>query len=201
MHNDTITPKKALHRLLEGNKRFAKGKAKHPRAGDKRRKKLRTCQRPFATIVVCSDSRVPPEILFDCGLGDLFVIRLAGNLVDDTTLGSVLYAVEHLGCPLVMVLAHESCGAVTTALDATIAPADEPPALGALVTAIRLNIPESLAMENHHEGKLDAGIRENAAASLKRLAADPIVGERVGAGELQVVCAYYSLKTGVVKLF
>jgi carbonic anhydrase len=101
-----------LDRLLEGNARFVNGKMQHPDGSTERRVAISTAQHPFAVVLCCSDSRVPPELIFDQGLGDLFVIRTAGNLVDSIELGSIEYAVEHLGVNLVVVLGHEKCGVI-----------------------------------------------------------------------------------------
>lgn len=106
----------ALAHLLEGNRRFAAGEGEHVRQDPQRRAELTRGQRPFAVVVGCSDSRVPPEVVFDQGLGDLFVIRTAGHVIDDVTVGSVDYAVSHLGAPLVLVLGHTFCGAVHAAV-------------------------------------------------------------------------------------
>src|SRR3990170_8994951 len=116
--NTVITPHEAIKKLLEGNKRFVKNKALHPRCYDAEAKKLITSQNPFAVILSCSDSRVPLEIIFDQGLGDLFVIRVAGNVFDDLALGSIEFAIRNLGTPLIMVLGHENCGAVTASVEA-----------------------------------------------------------------------------------
>ena len=103
----------ALKRLIDGNNRYVSSKMAHPNQTENRRKEVIKGQKPFAVIVGCSDSRIPPEIIFDQGIGDLFVIRVAGNIVDDVALGSVEYAVDHLGTKLVIVLGHGNCGAVT----------------------------------------------------------------------------------------
>jgi carbonic anhydrase len=105
----------ALEELMAGNRRYAAGELSHPNATPKRREELQEGQNPFAIVLGCSDSRVPPEILFDRGQGDLFVIRVAGNVIDDIVLGSIEYAALHLATPLVLVLGHSSCGAVAAA--------------------------------------------------------------------------------------
>lgn len=118
-----MDPQKALSLLREGNQRFIKHREKHPDLSKSRRRELsRSGQHPFAVILGCADSRVPPELIFDQGLGDLFVIRDAGNVIDDEVLGSIEYAVEHLGTRLVVVLGHEKCGAVTAAAAGLEAP-------------------------------------------------------------------------------
>ncbi|HEY7392870.1 MAG TPA: carbonic anhydrase [Bryobacteraceae bacterium] len=112
-----LTADTALTRLLDGNQRYARHKERHPDQSAARQKELAGGQHPFAVILGCADSRVPPELLFDQGLGDLFVIRVAGNIVDDAVLGSIEYAVEHLGTKLILVLGHENCGAVSAAVE------------------------------------------------------------------------------------
>ena len=109
--------KEALERLMKGNERFVKGRAIQPNGSPEHRRELLAGQEPFAVVLGCSDSRVPPEIIFDCGLGEIFVIRVAGNILDDVVIGSIEYAVEHLGTRLVLVLGHESCGAVGASLE------------------------------------------------------------------------------------
>ncbi len=111
-----IDHNKALKMLLEGNKRYAEGELTHPNQTPERRKELLSGQDPFAVVIACSDSRVPVESIFDVGIGDIFVIRTAGNILDAVGIGSVQYAVEHLGVQLVFVLGHTSCGAVGATL-------------------------------------------------------------------------------------
>ena len=112
-----VSPTEANQRLSEGNARFVAGHSQHPRQDPERRTELASTQHPFAVVLGCADSRTGPETLFDQGLGDLFVVREAGNVVDDHTLGSIEYAVEHLHSPLIVVLGHERCGAVAAARD------------------------------------------------------------------------------------
>ncbi len=125
--------KAALQRLVVGNKRFVEDEPIHPHADREWRKGLTGGQKPFATVLCCSDSRVPPELVFDQGLGDLFVIRVAGNVFAPDGLGSLEYAWLHLKVPLVLVLGHEGCGAVAAALEAKFHQAKEPEAIAALV--------------------------------------------------------------------
>ena len=116
--SDTLTPDRALTQLLRGNERFVAGWPDHPNQSARRRREVSEAgQHPFAIILSCADSRVPPEIIFDQGLGDLFIVRVAGNVLDDVVLGTIEYAVEHLQVPLVMVLGHDKCGAVTAAVE------------------------------------------------------------------------------------
>lgn len=111
--------RQALQKLIAGNARFTKGKAIHPNQSLRRVEAVAGQQTPYAVVLTCADSRVSPELLFDAGIGDLFVLRVAGNIVDETLLGSVEYAVEHLGTPLVVVLGHENCGAVKAAIESS----------------------------------------------------------------------------------
>src|SRR6476661_5513416 len=106
----------ALAKLMAGNQRYTRHKEQHPDESLARRKELIGGQHPFAIVLGCADSRVSPELLFDQGLGDLFVIRVAGNIADDAILGSIEYAIEHLGAKLILVLGHEKCGAVSAAV-------------------------------------------------------------------------------------
>src|SRR5512139_387673 len=113
-----LTPDQALTHLLRGNERFIAGWPDHPNQSARRRREVSDAgQQPYAIILSCADSRVPPEIIFDQGLGDVFVIRVAGNVLDDVILGTIEYAVEHMHTPLVMVLGHDKCGAVTAAVE------------------------------------------------------------------------------------
>ncbi len=116
-HSDqpAVAPAEAISKLKEGNGRYTSGNLQHPAQTTERRTELAKSQHPFAVILSCSDSRVPPEIVFDQGLGDLFVVRVAGNVIDDESLGSIEYAVDHLGVRLILVLGHQSCGAVKAA--------------------------------------------------------------------------------------
>ena len=131
-----VSPDQALARLMDGNRRYSQNKEQHPDETLARRMELQSSQHPFAVILSCSDSRVPPELIFDQGLGDLFVIRVAGNIVDDDGLGSIEYAVEHLGTKLIVVLGHEKCGAVSAAVASETAPGH----LTALFAAIRPSV-------------------------------------------------------------
>src|SRR5216110_584585 len=157
-HSDqpAVAPTEAISKLKEGNGRYAGGNLQHPGQTTERRAELANTQHPFATIVSCSDSRVPPEIVFDQGLGDLFVVRVAGNVIDDHALGSIEYAVDHLGVRLIVVLGHQSCGAVQAARETIAAKSKAPGHIQSLVTAIRP------AVEATAKGYLEATIKANA---------------------------------------
>src|SRR5206468_8535851 len=127
-HSDqpSVAPAEAISKLKEGNGRYTSGNLQHPGQTTERRNELAKTQHPFAAIVSCSDSRVPPEIVFDQGLGDLFIVRVAGNVINDEGLGSVEYTVDHLGTRLILVLGHQSCGAVKAAKETIAAKGKAP---------------------------------------------------------------------------
>lgn len=186
----------ALSRLLSGDKRFVAGKSSDPTgpALIERRHALAKEQKPFAVVLGCSDSRVPPELVFDVGLGDIFVIRTAGEVVDKVGLGSIEYAVEHLGTRLVVVLGHQHCGAVSAAVAGATETGDIPDVLRAISPAIE-------ETKGQPGDPVENAVRANARDIAKRLqSAGPIIAPRVQSGELKIVAAYYSLDTGQVQL-
>src|SRR5262249_21918335 len=130
---DRVTSAQALERLKAGNDRFSDDKTGERKIGKDRREELAKGQHPFAVILTCADSRVAPELVFDTGLGDLFVLRVAGNVTDPAVIGSIEYAVEHLHAPLIVVMGHEACGAVKAALGGQPLPGD----LGTLIKMVR----------------------------------------------------------------
>ena len=184
----------ALQALIDGNKRFAAMKPAHPNQDKGRRDEVKGGQKPFAVIVGCSDSRIPPEILFDQGIGDLFVIRLAGNIVDDTALGSIEYAADHLGTRLIVVLGHSKCGAVT-------ATAQGGEAHGHIGRIVQLIIPALERAKGKPGDLADNAIRENALLVTAAIASSkPILSKMVEKGKIAVVPLYYDIDTGVVEL-
>ena len=188
-----VAPADALARLKAGNQRFIAGKLQHPHQNPKRRAELVTSQRPFAIVLGCADSRTSPEVLFDQGLGDLFVVRVAGNILNDHVLGSIEYAVEHLGAQLIVVLGHQHCGAVQAAKETLDSKAEVPAHLNSLVTAIQP------AVEATRGADLDATIKaniENVVQSLR--SSEPVLKKEVEAGAITVLGAYYDLGTGSV---
>jgi carbonic anhydrase len=191
------TPTQALARLQEGNRRFVAGTATPMSAAAARRAELAQSQAPFAAIVACSDSRVPPELLFDVGLGDVFVIRNAGNVVEDTAMGSLQYAVGPLSVPLILVLGHERCGAVSAAAEVIERGTAFPTAIADLVQPI---LPAALAARTNTGISLDSAIRINVERQVRRLrqSRDQIVAEPLQAGRLQIVGAVYDLDEGRV---
>src|SRR5437870_6452300 len=138
-HSDqsSVAPAEAISKLKEGNGHYTSGTLQHPGQTAERRAELANTQHPFATIVDCSDSRVPPEIVFDQGLGDLFIVRVAGNVINDEGLGRVEYSVDHLGKRLILELGHQSCGAVKAARETIAAKGKAPGHIQSLVTAIK----------------------------------------------------------------
>lgn len=193
MINDS-TIGESLQKLVEGNKRYSLSKQSHPNQDMKRRNEVAKGQKPFAIIVGCSDSRIPPEIIFDQGLGDLFVIRVAGNIVDDVALGSIEYAADHLGSQLVVVLGHSKCGAVT----ATVQGGEVHGHIGTIVKAILPAVERAKA----ETGDLtDNSIKANALLVADQIkSSQPILSEMVRNGRIEVVSAYYDLDSGLVTI-
>jgi len=192
----SITPELALQKLMEGNLRYAEGNASHPHQSPERRAELISGQHPFAVILGCSDSRIPPELIFDQGLGDVFVIRTAGEVVDNASLASIEYAVEHLGVPLVMVLGHDSCGAVTAAVQGGEAEGH----LGSLMDFIRPAV-EQAREAGEGSDLLNGSIDNNVFNIVEALkSSQPVLSEKVEAGELMILGARYRLDSGLVEI-
>lgn len=193
---DITDPANALAKLLRGNGRFVTAGMLHPDQNPETRLRLSAAQKPFAVVLSCSDSRLPPEVIFDQGLGDLFVVRVAGNVVDPAGLGSIEYAVGHLETPLIIALGHQNCGAVSATLDA-LKPSGHRPhgGVAALVDAIT---PAVVVAEQRQGDLLDNTVRANAEQSRDQIKASPELAQSVGAGSLLVVAGYYSLTDGTV---
>jgi carbonic anhydrase len=188
-----------LDQLVAGNKRFVNGQATHSNQDADRRTEVAAGQHPFAIIVGCSDSRVPPEIVFDQGLGDLFVVRLAGNVVDADALGSIEYAVDHLHAPLVVVLGHDKCGAVQAAVDASQSDGEVPGHVADIVAAIKPAVTDAKGESgNLLDNAIDANIRR---VVTQIRTSEPGLKEEVEAGKLKVVGARYKLDSGEVVFF
>jgi carbonic anhydrase len=184
----------ALARLMKGNQRYVVHREQHPDESPARRNELIGGQHPFAVILGCADSRVPPELLFDEGLGDLFVIRVAGNIVDDAVLGSIEYAVEHLGTKLIMVLGHEKCGAVSAAVEG----GNPVGHLKALVAAIQ---PSVLATAKGPGDRIHNCVVDNVRRVASQIRqSEPVLKEAAERKGLRVVAADYALDTGKVTL-
>jgi len=191
----SVPAAKALERLEQGNQRFVGGKPTskdlvHDRAG------LVNSQHPYAIVVACSDSRVAPETIFDAGLGELFVIRVAGNVVDDDVLGSIEYAAMHLHCRLVLMLGHDACGAVTATLTG-----DSAPHVVALAHHIEPAATAAKAKGLDAAGTLAAAVRGNVELQAGRITAESApLADLVKKGELEVVQGVYHLDTGKLEM-
>ena len=184
----------ALQRLKAGNERYLTGKPKNTSTDAKRRAQLALGQKPFAIIVSCSDSRVSPEIVLDQGAGELFIVRSAGHVVAEVGLGSIEYAVEHLGAAFILVLGHERCGAVA----ATVAGGDAAGHIPSIVNAIKPAVAKTKGMPGD---AVDNATRAQVLEVVGQLQkAGPVLAERVKAGKLKVVGARYDLDSGRVEV-
>jgi carbonic anhydrase len=189
----------ARQRLLQGNERFVAGHSVHGHASTEWRKRLAAGQKPFATILGCSDSRVPAELVFDQGFGDLFVIRVAGNVISSDTVGSLEYAWYHLHVPLLVVMGHEGCGAVTAALDAKLKQATEPERIETLVRMIEPGL-KDIDTRLPAEKLLSAAVKANVRWSMAQLAELPEVKKALADRRFEMIGAVYELETGKVSV-
>ena len=195
-----VSPEQAMQMLREGNQRFALGQPKHPNASFSRRLVTTTNgQAPFATVIACSDSRVPVEILFDQGIGDLFVIKVAGNVGDTDEIGSAEYGVDHLGTPVLMILGHTYCGAVTAVATGAEVHGSIPELVDNIVPAVER------ARHAHPDAEtpalINAAIEENVWQAIDDiLAKSHAISERAEAGKVLVVGAVYDILTGRVRI-
>jgi carbonic anhydrase len=201
----SVTAREALARLQEGNRRFVSDERKlDVRANHTRREALADGQQPFAIVLGCSDSRVPAELVFDQGLGDLFVIRVAGNIVAPSQVGSVEFAAARYGARLVVVLGHTQCGAVQATLEHLANPAEHTSNVQSIVDRIRPSIETVLAVAapGDEARLLQQAVRANVRASADHLRHGSRLLERlIQEDDLMVVGAEYSLETGVVDFF
>jgi carbonic anhydrase len=190
----TPTSEQALQALIDGNARYAADRPVNARAHSARRAEIAASQRPLAVIVACADSRVGPELVFDQDLGDIFVVRSAGNVVDDVQLGSIEYAVEHLHAPLIVVVGHERCGAVMAAVKGGEAPGH----LGAFLRPIQ---PAVQSTEGQAGDRVDNVVRANVMNVVRQISGtDPVIAEHVREGKVRVVGARYDLDTGRIDI-
>src|SRR5262245_2698087 len=194
-----LTPQESLERLREGNLRFVQGQSLHGKVTPEVFASLREGQKPFAIILGCSDSRVPPELVFDQGFGDLFVIRLAGNIIAPGVGGSIQYAHRHLGTSLLVVLGHEGCGAVQAALDARFHRARHPERIRQLVELIEPGL-ECIDPGQSAAEQLAAGVEANVRWSMQQLINTPEVQEAFREKrDVLIVGAVYEMATGKVR--
>jgi carbonic anhydrase len=187
----------ALARLVDGNARFVRGEARFPTIQKEILAELAKGQRPYATILGCSDSRVPPELIFDAGFGELFIIRVAGNVISPEVIGTLQYAGIHLRTPLFVVLGHEGCGAVNAALAARTGPR-EPTRIAVLLDNILpglCDLPPELAPDEEAHAAVEANVRW----SMRQLLDTPEAKARLAEGTMKLVGAIYELDSGRVR--
>jgi carbonic anhydrase len=199
-HDDVqgVTADDALARLVAGNDRFLRGAARFPTVQKEILADLARGQRPYATIIGCSDSRVPPELVFDASFGELFVIRVAGNVIDAAVMGSIQYAAMHLKTPLFVILGHEGCGAVQAALATKSHGAHHPSRIRCLVEGI---LPGLAAVDTSLPGpaQLAAAVEANVRWSMHQLLDTPEGRARMAEGILKLTGAVYELESGAVR--
>src|SRR5208337_5043474 len=193
VHESAIGAEQALKLLLEGNQRFVAGKLERPNQMPVRRAEVAKGQHPFAAVLACSDSRTPPEIIFDRGLGDLFTVRVAGNVADQVVIESLDYSVTHLGVRVVMVLGHRRCGAVIAAVEGHEEEGDVGPMLSELKPAVA-------ASRGMPGDPVEDAVRENVKLVVKNLATSTELSAMVNSGELKIVGGIYDLETGTIEL-
>lgn len=197
--NETVDAIHALKRLQDGNARFVAGKPQHPHETSAWRHTLEKEQHPFAVVLGCSDSRVPPELVFDQGFGDLFVVRVAGNVVDTDVTASVEYAIDHLNTQLIVVMGHSHCGAVTATLDHLANADGEPAEVVSLLYRIEpaiIGIPNDLSRNK----RIDRAVQRNVELAVRRLSRVPDLRRSINAGKITIVGAVYDMHTGKVDI-
>lgn len=185
VNTNVTTAEEALKLLEEGNIRFLSDKSELRNINSERRNELKNGQSPYAVIVSCSDSRVTPTTIFNAGLGEIFDIRIAGNIVDDYALGSIEYGVEHLHSPLIVVIGHESCGAVTATYNSVVK--------GEKVSGNIEDIIEKIEPNINPDGTVDDGIKANIESVVKEISEDDVIKELISEGKVKVIGAYYNL--------
>ena len=189
----TISFDKAFKQLKDGNERFVQGKMIHPHQDAERRGELTENQKPFAIVVSCSDSRVPTEIVFDQGIGDIFAVRVAGNIIDNTQLASIEYAVKYLGASLIVVLGHGQCGAVNAAIKGY----DEPNYIEKIVKQIQ---PAVKAARAEKGDLLENAIKENVKMMDRKMeVSGNVLPQQIRDGRVRILGAYYHLDSGEVE--
>jgi carbonic anhydrase len=198
MREGFYSAEQALARLVAGNERFVRGKARFPTVQREVLAELARAQRPYATILGCSDSRVPPELVFDAGFGELFVVRVAGNVISPEVMGTLQYAGVHLRTPLFVVLGHQGCGAVQAALAAKHQGARERRHIAGLLKNILPGL-RGVGAERAPQRQLDAAVEANVRWSMRQLLETPEAKARAAEGVMKLVGAIYELKTGRVR--
>jgi carbonic anhydrase len=189
----SLSPDAALQKLMSGNQRFVQHQLQHPDQSQSRLQEVAQAQHPFVTILSCADSRVPAEIIFDQGIGDIFDVRIAGNIATPEAVGSIEYAVALLGTPLLMVLGHERCGAVTAAVQNKVLLGD----IGSFVKAIK---PAVEKVKDKSGDAIDNAVVENVYYQIEQLKHSKLITERLQSGLLKIVGGRYDLDTGRVAI-
>ncbi|ARV63346.1 carbonic anhydrase [Nostocales cyanobacterium HT-58-2] len=189
----SLTPDAALQKLMEGNQRFIRHQPQHPDQSQVRLEEVAQAQHPFATILSCADSRVPAEIVFDQGIGDIFDVRIAGNIATPEAIGSIEYAVVLLGTPVLMVMGHERCGAVTAAVQKEVLLGE----IGSFVKAIK---PAVRRVKNQPGDAVENAVVANVQYQIERLKRSRLLTERLQSGKLKIVGGRYDLDTGSVTI-
>ena len=190
----SMTSDQALKKLMNGNQRYVHNKRIFPHQNKRQISAIAKGQHPFTIVLGCSDSRVPPELLFDQGFGDIFDIRIAGNIIDDNVIASMEYAVAELKVPLIFVLGHERCGAVNAALEDHLVPGR----IGTLLDAIKPAIAQA---KNQPGDKLDNAVRANIKMGVNKLkSVSPVFSQAIKAGKLKIVGGRYDLDTSKVDI-
>ena len=197
-HADLPGADEALARLRAGNERFVRGRARFPTVRKEVLAALAKGQQPFATILGCSDSRVPPELIFDASFGELFIVRVAGNVISPEIMGTLQYAGVHLRTPLFVVLGHEGCGAVHAALQARSRPLRERNRIARLLENILPGL-DDLDPGASPEAQLEQAVEANVRWSMRQLLATPEGKARLQEGKVKLVGAVYQLKTARVR--
>lgn len=188
---EDMTPDQALQELMKGNQRFVSEKRTNPHQDRARLAEIAKTQKPFAAILSCADSRVPSEIIFDQGFGDLFICRVAGNVVTPEEMGSLEFGTLVLGAKVLMVIGHERCGAV----DATIKGAQVPGQIASLLDAIKPAIKDSGSQTGD---RLENAVKANVLYQIGKLKKSPVISQLIQEGKLKVVGGYYDLDTGAI---
>ena len=193
-----LTADEALNLLIEGNRRFADCNSQHPHESKTWRQQLEEGQHPVAVVVGCADSRVTPELIFDRGLGDLFVVRVAGNIVDTDVVASVEYAVDHLETHLIVVLGHTGCGAVTAAVDHLAESNREPDEVVSLLYRIEPAL-DGIPSDMNRDDQIKAAVRNNVELATQRLSHVPDLMKSLKREKVAIVGAVYDMHSGQVE--
>lgn len=197
-HEPMLTADETLQRLIDGNLRFLRGEARFPTVQKDILANLAQGQRPYATILGCSDSRVPPELIFDAGFGELFIVRVAGNVLSPEIMGSLQYAGSHLHTPLFVVLGHSGCGAVQAALETQRHGAQHRSRIQLLIDHILPGLPDP-DPQLPPSAQLDRAVEANVRWTLRQVLETPEAQARLAEGRMTLVGAVYEIESGCVR--